>query len=185
MKIVFSWIKKDPWLAGLVVLALVCVLWRHNPLVTEIIKEHELVNQKSKLVTISYYYPAFGYFADIVAGTQPPKKEWMQGYYFGKPYIFHQYYQKAAQLLPDSDAAHFLLGFCQYYLGLGDMARTQYETAAALNPYFFWSYYNLGVIYFQQGDFLKSAMALTQALALKKVAFRNIVPKPVLPADLA
>ncbi len=178
MKAVFSWLKKDPWLAGLVVLAVGCALWRHNPLVTEIIKEHDLVEQKSKLVTISYYYPAFGYFADIVSGAQPPKKEWMQGYYFGKPYIFHQYYQKAAQLLPDSDAAHFLLGFCEYYLGSPDLARTQYEASVAVNPYFFWSYYNLGVIYFQQGDFLKSAMVLTQALALKKVALTILFQNP-------
>jgi len=178
MKFVWSWVKKDPLLAGLILLATVCAVWRQNPLVREITKEHDLVEQKSKLVTISYYYPNFAYFSDIVSGVQKPKKEWMQGYYFGKPYIFHQYYEKAAQLLPDNDAAHFLLGFCEYYMEAPDIARTQYEAALAANPYFFWSYYNLGVIDFQQGDFLKSAMVLTQALALKKLTLEILFQSP-------
>ena len=53
--------------------------------------------------------------------AEQPKKEWMEGYFFGKPYIFDTYYQKAAELFPDIDAAHYLLGFCEYYLGNFDM----------------------------------------------------------------
>jgi len=178
MKVVIAFLKKDLLLTGVILLALVCALWRNNPLVTEIIHEHDLIEQKSKLVAISYYYPYFPYFADIVSGVQPPKKEWMQGYYFGKPYIFAQYYQKASELLADNDAAHYLFGYCEYYLGSTDEATTQLELAAQLNPHFFWAYYNLGVIYFKQGDFLKSAMMLVQGLPLKKTTLGLLSKRP-------
>jgi tetratricopeptide (TPR) repeat protein len=37
-----------------------------------------------------------------------------------------------------------------------------------INPFFFWPYYNLGVIYFQMGDYVSSAKILSKALSLKK-----------------
>ena len=143
-------------------------VWAQNILVAHIIKEHALVEEKSKIVTVSYYNPYFDYFADIAAGTQQPNKAWMEGYYFGRPYIFHTYYHKAVDLFPNIDAVHYLLGFCEYYMGNPDVARVQYEKSMELNPYFFWSDYNLGVIYFQQGDFFKSAVVLSKAISLRK-----------------
>jgi tetratricopeptide (TPR) repeat protein len=149
---------------GVVIVILLCCF--KNPIVAHIIREHDLVEEKSKMVTISYYFPNFDYFADIVSGAQQPKKDWMEGYYFGKPYIFHTYYQKTVDLFPDNGAAHYLLGFCEYYMGNQDVAVTQFEKSVEADPYFFWSYYNLGVIYFQQGKLRKSVEIMTKALSL-------------------
>jgi tetratricopeptide (TPR) repeat protein len=179
MKHIVALFKKDPLLASVGILAGTCLLWfllapqgfktiwSKNPLVAEIIKEHDLVNEKAKVVAISYYYPTFSYFANIVFGSAQPEKELMESYYLGKPYIFHTYYQKAVDLFPDNDAAQYLLGYCEYYMGNAGIAAGHYEQSVDVNPYFFWSYYNLGVIYFQQGDFLKSAMILSKSLALR------------------
>lgn len=134
----------------------------------EIKKEHNLVEQKAKAISIAYYYPYFPYFSGIVVGIEQPQKELIDTYYSGKPYIFHLYYQKAVEMFPDNDAAHYLLGFCEYYKGNPDAARLQFEKAVELNPAFFWAYYNLGIIYFQQKDFQKSATVLTKAVALNK-----------------
>ncbi|MDE2221763.1 MAG: hypothetical protein KGK03_01695 [Candidatus Omnitrophica bacterium] len=142
--------------------------WSRNPLVAEIIKEHSLANQKAKIMAISYYFPDFSYFSDIVAGRAQPRAELMDGYHFGKPYIFHMYYQLTANYFPDNDVAQYLLGFCDYYMEHMDKAKRHYEKSLAINPYFFWTYYNLGVIYFRQRDYYHSAVFLNKALSVRK-----------------
>jgi tetratricopeptide (TPR) repeat protein len=172
--------KKDPLLTILGLLAVILVgwvslapagfkaFWGKNPLVVEMIKEHQQAEQKSKFASVSIYYPYLPYFAGIVAGVEKPRKEWMDTYYLGRPYIFSLYYGKAVEMFPENDAGHYLLGYCAYYSGDQNSARRQFEESMKINPYFFWSYYNLGVIYFQQGDFLKSAEVLNKGLSIKK-----------------
>lgn len=179
--------KKDPMLTISVFGAVIFVgwfcldpggfktIWGKNPLVVEMIKEHDQTEQKSKLASVSIYYPYLPYFAGIVAGMEIPRKEWMDGYYLGRPYIFSQYYGKAVEMFPANDAGHFLLGYCEYYSGDINSARGQFEESLKINPYFFWSYYNLGVIYFQQGDFFKSAEALNKGLSVKKESTLEIL----------
>jgi len=173
-------LKKDPLLtisglAVIVSLGWFCLVpagfksfWGKNPLAVEMIKEHAQVVQKSKLVSVSIYTPYLPYFAGIVAGTEKPKKEWMYTYYLGRPYTFSLYYGKAVEMFPENDTVHFLSGYCEYYAGDINSARGQFEESMKINPYFFWSYYDLGVIYYQQGDLLKSAEVLGKALSLKK-----------------
>jgi len=135
-------------------------VWKNNLLVAHIIKQHNLIEEKSKILTISYYYPGLSYFAHFIIGDERPDKGRIGG-------SFHTYYQMAVDLMPNIDAAHFLLGFCEYYMGNPDEARLQFEKSVDLNPYYFWSYYNLGVIYFKQGDFLQSAVILNKTFTLK------------------
>lgn len=165
-------IRKYPWLTILVLLAVTQLswlwmapedfkaTWSKNSLVANIIKEHNSIQEKSKLLTLSYYATSFSYFANIINGTQEPDKDQMGG-------AIYTYYQMANQLLPDIDSAHYLLGYCEYYRGNLDEALAQYKRSIDLDPYFFWSYYNLGVIYFRQGDFLNSAEVLSRAFSLK------------------
>ncbi len=172
--------KKDPLLAGIGLAAIVltgwfCLapgcftaFWKKNPLVVEMIKENEQARQKGKFASVGIYYPYLPYFAGIVAGTEKPRKEWMNTYYAGQPYIFGLYYAKIVEMFPDNDAGHFLLGYCDYYSGDINSAREQFERSVKINPYFFWSYYDLGVIYFQQGDISKSAEILNKAFTVKK-----------------
>jgi tetratricopeptide (TPR) repeat protein len=172
--------KKDPLLTIMGLLAVISVgwfylapagfkaFWGQNPLAVEMIKEHQQAEQKSKIASVSIYYPYLPYFAGIVVGIEKPRNEWMNTYYSGRPYIFSLYYAKAVEMFPDNDAGHFLLGYCEYYSGDLNSARGQFEESMTLNPYFFWSYYDLGVIYFQQGDFFKSAEVLNKALSIKK-----------------
>ena len=140
--------------------------WARVPFIAEIIREHNLVIEKAKVMTISYYFPHFPYFAQIVEGAQKPNEELMDGYHFGKPYIFHMYYQKAAELFPKNEDAYVLLGYTEYYQKSINDALRDYQKSIELNPYFFWSYYNLGVIYFQQKDYMKSVWMFTRALSL-------------------
>ena len=142
--------------------------WNRNPLVAGIMKEHDLVEQKAKFVSIATYYPYFRYFAGIVAGIEQPRKEWMNNYYLGRPYIFYLYYLKVVEMFPGNDAGHFLLGYSEYYAGDVDLAREQFERSVELDPYLYWSYFDLAVICFRQGDYAKSAETLSHAFSFRK-----------------
>ena len=149
--------------------------WVKNPVVGEIIKQHNEVEHKYKILSIKYYYPYFNYFAAIAAGGQPPRADLIDSYFSGQPFIFRTYYQKVIQMFPENDAGHALLGFCEYYKGDLDAASAEYRDAIGLNPYFFWSYYNLGVIDFQKGRFLHSAQVLSRALSLDRAFTLELV----------
>jgi len=152
---------------SIVVVALIGALslFTLNPL-GKLSGEHAAVEQKAKWMTLAYDYPFLMYFARIVAGLDEPAPELMEGYRFGRPYIFKTYYQKAVDLFPDSDAAHYLLGFCEYYLGNSPKAAMEFEKSLKLNPRFFWSYYNLATIYAQEGQLPKSKELIRQASLL-------------------
>ncbi len=137
-----------------------------GPLIAHIKYQHQRVKEKSKFVSIAFYWPHFPYFASIVEGRSVPEGELMDGYHFGIGYTFYTYFKMAADFFPDSDAAHALLGFCCYYQGNLDQALANYEKALQIKPDFWWNNYNLAVIYFNKSNFNKSAVLLTKLLSL-------------------
>ncbi len=138
--------------------------WAQTPLIAEIIREHNEVEQKTRNITIQIYTSFFPYLAGIAAGKEQPAAEKMDGYYQGQPYIFRQYYQKVAQMYPETDAGHYLLGYCEFYRGDPETARREWTKSIVLNPAFFWPYYNLAVMAFQEGDLAESAAYLVKGL---------------------
>lgn len=80
---------------------------------------------------------------------------------------FRFYYQNVYDLMPDRIDALGLVGYCQYYLGDSEKAVAAYEKAIEINPHFFWFYYNLGTIYFQQKEYDKAIAALGKALTME------------------
>ncbi len=74
------------------------------------------------------------------------------------------YFKLVAQYQPQLAEGHALLGYCLYRSGHMEEAIASYEKAIALNPHYFWSWYDLGLIYYQLGDFDKAAVFLQQAL---------------------
>jgi tetratricopeptide (TPR) repeat protein len=130
--------KKYPWLTVFVLLAITQLgwlwiapenfkmTWSRNPLVAHIIKEHNSIEEKSKFLTLSYYATSLSYFADIITGSEEPDKDRTGG-------AIYAYYQMAENLLPNIDSVHYLLGYCEYYRGDIDEARTQYERSIDLD----------------------------------------------------
>jgi tetratricopeptide (TPR) repeat protein len=60
--------------------------------------------------------------------------------------------------------AYGMLGFCYDRLGRQSQAVSSYREAIALNPDYFWPYYDLGVIYYQQGQYARAEEYLRQAI---------------------
>ncbi len=151
------------------IIILVLAAWLCGPsLKGYIVREQERVDDKSKIMAMGYYRPNFAYFAGIVAGTERPSAELMRGYHFGKPYIFDDYYGMVTENFPNQDAGHALAAFTAYYKGELAKARLHYERAIEINPHFFWPYYNLGVIYYEQKEYAKAANVLTKSLVLNQ-----------------
>ena len=82
---------------------------------------------------------------------------------FLKPYV--AYYEKMAEYGVGGADVYGLLGF--FYYGEGDSAKAMaaYREAIKRNPYFFWFYHNLGLIYFNQKQYDKAIKVLQAATA--------------------
>ncbi len=80
---------------------------------------------------------------------------------------YRDFFEKVVTYMPERWDAPALLAYCLYYSGDIAHSQTLYEKSIGINKNFFWSYYNLGLIYFQKGDCRKAAEALTQGLSLR------------------
>jgi len=152
--------------ARMIVAFLFLLLFMIGPLSAHIKYQRQLVEAKSKFMTIEYNRPYFPYFASIVAGRSVPEGDLMEGYHFGTSYNFNYYFSMAIDFFPGDDAAQSLLGYGLYYQGNLENAKDHYEKALKINPDFWWHNYNLAVIYFNKGDFNNSGLLLTKALSL-------------------
>ena len=75
------------------------------------------------------------------------------------------YFKTVVKILPDSAAAHALLGYCYYYTGDVPRARDHLRRASEINPQFFWYLYDLGVSYYRQGLYQQAMPFLEKAMA--------------------
>lgn len=84
--------------------------------------------------------------------------------------VLHEYinyFEKVVHFFPKMAEAHGMLGVSYFYLGDMKKALSSVQKAAVLNSHFFWFHYNLGVIYFANGDYGQSAQVLAQARQLR------------------
>lgn len=74
------------------------------------------------------------------------------------------YHQKVAYFFPfQSPEANTMLGFCYYRINNVARAVEAYQRSLELNPVYFWSYYNLGVISFKQEKYPEAYMYFRKA----------------------
>ncbi|MBF0123150.1 MAG: tetratricopeptide repeat protein [Candidatus Omnitrophica bacterium] len=68
------------------------------------------------------------------------------------PGSYEVYYKVATEFMPSDFAGHYLLGLCYQSQGRGEQAEEAYRKSLHLYPGFFWTYYNIGVLYWQMGQ---------------------------------
>jgi len=93
---------------------------------------------------------------DVVEKGLPLDKEILEEYRF--------YYEKVIEYLDYGADGYGLLAFFNYYLGNEKGAVDFYEEALQRMPDFFIFNYNLGVIYFQKGEYEKALQCLKKAV---------------------
>jgi len=96
--------------------------------------------------TLNRLIPDFTYFVEFTR-----KGESFDPSRTNLPEHFH-YYQYVQTYRPNDPDVQAMLGFTAHYMGLEDLALKACEKSVALNPRYFWTRYNLGVLYYLQGD---------------------------------
>lgn len=76
------------------------------------------------------------------------------------------YYHKAVAnfFITQKAEAMGMLGFCYERLGEAEMAKSAYKDSISLNPDYFWPYFDLGVIYFNENKFSQAENYFHQAI---------------------
>jgi len=88
---------------------------------------------------------------------------------------YMDYYKKVVESFPQFSEGQGLLGFCHYYAGAEQEAMLSLARAITLNPNIFWHYYNLGAIYFNQGQYEKSINVFGKGITLKPETVLKVV----------
>lgn len=96
------------------------------------------------------------------------------------------YYQYVTQYLPANPNGYFMYGYCLALGGDHKGAQAAFETAININPQYFWSHYNLGVVYLLQAKYEKAENAFADALKVPadttvKVIFASKVFQQMMP----
>jgi len=130
---------------------LVCFL-----LVWRILNYHQLI-ENAIPQTMSRLTPPINYFTEFVDRQDNYNRfSLMNCIYYHKAVAHYFPYQKAE--------AYGMLGFCYERSGQSAQAIDYYKQAIALNPDYFWPYYDLGVIYYNQTQYSKAADYFLQAV---------------------
>ena len=105
----------------------------------------KLIWGNARIRAMNRIMPMFDDLAEQMVHQKPLTREQWQEY--------ASYYRTVTQLIPDDGAAYFFLGYCQSHLNLDDQALVNFKKAVELVPAMFWFEYNLGVAYFNRGDY--------------------------------
>jgi len=143
----------------------------------QFIGDSDVLKAKRDLTILNNLMPrSFIYLKDIQKGGEVNRDRLAR-------YIF--YYQKVNEHMPHRADVLGLLGFCYFHLGDPIAAMDYYKRAIALNPDFFWYYYNLGVIQLKGKQFeqalrtFKKATAINPDTSLKMILHSRRIYMPI------
>ncbi len=126
------------------------------------------VRQTVQLKILNRFRPeSFDYLVQTAVEGKKFDKHLLETYSF--------YYQKVTEYVPHRADAYGMLGFCDYHLGKKEEAIASYEKAIEINPDFFWFYYNLGVIYFKDGQYKEAYEVFKKTVKVKPQATLSFI----------
>lgn len=138
-----------------------------NPVSRSLKIEQTKVKNKAMMITINHYRPDMALWKGFIIDGQPLDKSFLNDsvYYYG---IISSY-------VPEIAEPQYMLGFCYSMSGDAPSALVAQKKAVVLEPHFFWGWYNLGVMYYQQGEFKESSQAFKKALEIPPQATVRIL----------
>jgi tetratricopeptide (TPR) repeat protein len=113
---------------------------------------------KGKMHRIDRFKPHFSYILELSNQTKLPDQVQLRRYI--------QYYKYIQKQNMQDQAMKSIMAFCYFYQGQTNKAQELYLNDINSNPDFFWTYYNLGVIYLSQKNLEKSKEAFQKAISL-------------------
>ena len=144
-----------------------------NFLISHIRIEREQVKNKARIMTLNQLMPMFD---PLLTFLKDP-------HYFDhgrNTKEFIDYYKKVVEYMPRNADAYGMLGFFYYYCGNYEKAVASYQKAIELNGYFFWFYYDLGVICFKNSRYAEAIKFFKKALEQRpEIALKIISSSPI------
>lgn len=138
-----------------------------NPIAANLKEQQTKVKNKAMMITINHYRPDLALWKDHIVDGKPLPKNFLNDSV--------RYYEMISSYVPQIAEPQYFLGLCHFWLGDTAKGIATQEKAVMLEPRFFWSWYNLGVMYYQRGDFAKSGQAFRRALSASPQATVNIM----------
>jgi tetratricopeptide (TPR) repeat protein len=130
------------------------------------------IKLQSQLRDLNAILPAsFKYLIQLSEGREVPNENRLKEYFF--------FYGRTAFYFPKEADALAMTGFCLYYLGDWKAAEENLKKSVLNQPNFFWSSYNLGLIYFKSSRFHEAAESFEKASLVapeKTIEFINASP---------
>jgi len=130
--------------------------FHRNPFVRPLLEQRAEVKRKAKTTTLDHLRPPLNALARHIRTREPLPPGQFRAYI--------PYYQRVVEYFPSMAEAHTILGFCYAASGDPEKAVNAYQGSIQVNPEFFWSYYNLGLILFRAGRYDAAASLLENAV---------------------
>jgi tetratricopeptide (TPR) repeat protein len=135
--------------------------WRvglsRSPFWAKVFKERDRIQLGARASELNMNRPSFQYLGQIAVQSDVTLDH-------SKIDVYIKYYQQLLNTFPRTPNAYYVLGVLQFYLGENQEAAYSLMKSAKLLPDFFWTQYNLGVIYFQRQDYAAAIESLQNAL---------------------
>lgn len=148
----------------LCLIVLVPVTVYYQPLKKYVVDTQEITALKAKSQVLGYQTPNFQLLAQDLLEGHVFKPEEFTTWTGGAHYL--SFYQKGSELFPDLFEMHYMLGICHFWMGDLPDAETALRKSLQINPVFFWSYYNLGLLYLKAGQVDAAIALLSRAKAI-------------------
>jgi tetratricopeptide (TPR) repeat protein len=117
---------------------------------------HEDAIMRSKVIALNYQIPDFTPINDFIERQDTITQNDLD--------IYESYFKQVNDAMPDIPEVYYMLGFCAFYQGNTSRSIEYYKRSIIVNPDFFWSYYDLGLIFLKLDQPEKAFVVLTEGL---------------------
>lgn len=145
----------------LFLLLLILLTVAYNPLKKHILVTQQITALQAKSRVLGYQTPDFKQLAQNLQNGHIFKPYEIDNWRAGTAYL--SFFKKGSELFPDLFEMHYMRGICQFWHGDYPSAEASLKESLQINPVFFWSYYNLGLLYLKNGQIDAAIALLSQA----------------------
>ena len=145
----FSFFRFSLTFGLLFLLFLVLLTVGYSPLRNHVIETQRITSLKAKSLVLGYQTPDFKSLAQNLLENHVFNSTELHDYRAGRDYL--SFYKKASELFPNNFEFFYMQGICYFWMGDLPSAESNLRQSLQINPVFFWSYYNLGLLYLKNG----------------------------------
>ena len=121
-----------------------------------IMAEYPKAKQKGMSTRLNRFKPDFQYLINVWKKDEPIDQKQLDR--------FIQYYSLVIKKIGPSPSVYALLGYCYYQKGDKQKSIDAYKRSASINPHALGVFFNLGAIYYNEGNYKTAADYFAKAL---------------------